>query len=155
MVAMNISPEIISLIDEIKNDKVHGASERARQAAKVLKVAAERSQADSAKAFLLEQRGVGKGLMSARPAMAPIFNIVSGLLSKITGRAGRMDLDSARRFTLSRVDEAVSSSLRATAQIAERGAELIGNGDRIMTHSYSSTVLAMLEAAFSKQRALK
>ncbi len=46
--AMNISPEIFCLIDEIKNDKVHGASELARQAAKVLKVAAERSQADSA-----------------------------------------------------------------------------------------------------------
>ena len=51
MVAMNISPEIVSLIDEIRNDKVHGASELARQAAKVLKVAAKRSQAGSAKAF--------------------------------------------------------------------------------------------------------
>ena len=31
MAAVNISPEIISLIDEIKGDKTHGASQLARQ----------------------------------------------------------------------------------------------------------------------------
>ncbi len=56
---MSITPEIISLIDEIKSDKTHGASELARQAVEVLKSAAERSQADSAHDFLLEQRDIG------------------------------------------------------------------------------------------------
>jgi len=152
MVAMSISPEITSLIDEIRNDKVHGASELARQAAKVLKVAAERSQADSAKAFLLEQGEVGERLMSARPAMAPIFNIVSGLLNKVAGKAEGMDLDSVRRFTVSKADEAISDSLWAIAQIARYGSGLIADGDKIITHSYSSTVVAMLEAAFTKHR---
>ncbi len=36
---MSISPEIVSLIEEIKNDRTHGASQLARQAAKVLKIA--------------------------------------------------------------------------------------------------------------------
>ena len=49
---MNISAEIITLIDEIRNDKTHGASELARQAAKVLKVAAERSRASNGPFFL-------------------------------------------------------------------------------------------------------
>jgi len=69
---MNISPEIISLIEEIRNDKVHGASQLARQAVNVLKLAAEQSRAGSAAEFLLELREVGERLMSARPAMAPI-----------------------------------------------------------------------------------
>ena len=56
MVAVSISPEIISLMDEIRNDKIHGASQLARQAVNVLKVAAERSQANSAKELLLEQK---------------------------------------------------------------------------------------------------
>lgn len=76
MLIMNISAEIISLIEEIKNDRTHGASQLARQAVKVLKVAAERSQEDSVEQFLQEQKEVGKRLMSARPAMAPVFNIV-------------------------------------------------------------------------------
>jgi ribose 1,5-bisphosphate isomerase len=155
MVAMSISPEIVSLIDEIRNDKVHGASELARQAAKVLKVAAEQSQADSAKAFLLEQREVGERLMSARPAMAPVFNIVNGLFNKVAGKAEGMDLDSVRRFTISTVEEAISDSLWAIAQIAQYGAGLIVDGDKIMTHSYSSTVVATLEAAFAKYRGIE
>jgi len=155
MLAMSISPEIVSLIDEIRNDKVHGASELARQAVKVLKVAAERSHADSAKAFLLEQGEVGERLMSARPAMAPVFNIVSGLLNKVAGKAEGMDLDSVRRFTISKVEEAISDSLWAIAQIAQYGAGLIAGGDKIITHSYSSTVVATLEAAFTKHRSIE
>ena len=77
MSVVNISPEIISLINEIKNDKIHGASQLARQAAKVLQIAAERSQAESLDEFLKEQKEVGAKLMSARPAMAPLFNIVN------------------------------------------------------------------------------
>ena len=152
MGTMNISPEITSLIDEIKNDRVHGASQLARQAVNVLKIAAERSQAGSAKAFLLEQEEIGEGLMSARPAMAPIFNIVSGLLKAISEKSTEMDLDSIKRLTISKADEAVTRSLQAVAQIAEHGSGLIADNDKIMTHSYSSTVVAALKRAFTKHR---
>ena len=62
MLIMNISPEIISLIEEIKNDRIHGASQLARQAVKVLKIAAERSQVDNVEQFLQEQKAVGERL---------------------------------------------------------------------------------------------
>ncbi len=152
MTDMNISPEIISLIDEIRNDKIHGASQLARQAVKVLKVAAERSQADTTEQFLLEQKEIGEKLMSTRPAMAPVFNIVSHLLGKISEKATEMGLDSIRRLTISKADEVVNGSLQAIAQIAQFGSELIADGDRIMTHSYSSTVAAVLKAAFTTHR---
>ncbi len=149
---MNITLELINLIEEIKNDRTHGASQLARQAVKVLKIAAERSQVDSVEQFLQEQKAVGERLMSARPAMAPIFNIINGLLNTIAGKATEMELDSIRRFTMSRADEAIKGSLEAIAQIAKYGSELIADGDRIMTHSYSSTVVAVLKAAFTKHR---
>ncbi len=149
---MNISPEIIGLIDEIRNDKVHGASQLARQAVNVLKVAVEHSQADSVKEFLLEQKEIGQRLMTVRPAMAPVFNIVSPLLSTIAGKSTEMDLNSIKRLTISKIDEVVTRSLQAIAQIAEYGSGLIADGDRIMTHSYSSTVEAALKKAFTKHR---
>jgi len=155
MSSMNISPEIISLIDEIRNDKIHGASQLARQAAEVLKITAERSQADSADEFWLEQRKVGERLMSARPAMAPVFNIVARLLKAISEKSVEMDLPSVRRFAISRADEIIAESRQAIAQIAQYGSELIAGGDRIMTHSYSSTVVAVLKEAFTKYRALE
>ena len=149
---MNISPEIISLIEEIRNDKTHGASQLARQAVDVLKIAAGHSRADTSGQFLQEQKEVGKRLMSARPAMAPVFNIVSSLLSTIAGKTTEVGLDSIRRLTISRIDEVIADSLRAIAQIAKHGSELVADGDRIMAHSYSSTVVAVLKEAFTKHR---
>jgi len=152
MTTMNISAETISLIDEIRNDKIHGASQLAQQAAKVLKIAAERSQADSVEQFLLEQKEIGQRLMSARPAMAPVFNIVSRLLGIIAERSTEMDLDSIKQLGIAKADEVIKDSLQAIAQIAEHGSRLISDGDKIMTHSYSSTVVAALKRAFAKHR---
>ncbi len=147
---VNISPEIISLIDEIRNDRIHGASQLARQAVNVLKIAAERSQAEGVDQFLLELKGVGERLMSARPAMAPVFNIVSRWLDATL--ATEREMDSIRHFAISAANELIESSLRAVVQIAKYGSELMANGDRIMTHSYSSTVVAVLKEAFTKHR---
>ena len=149
---VNISPEIISLIDEIRNDKTHGASQLARRAVEVLKIATEQSRAGSTKEFLLEQKGIGERLMSARPAMAPIFNIVSSLLKSILEKSTAMDLKSFKQFAISRADEVVKDSLQAVAQIAEYSSELIVDSDRIITHSYSSTIVPALKEAFTKHR---
>jgi len=150
MGTMSISPDIISLIDEIREDRTHGASQLARQAAGVLKVAAERSQAGSVDRFLREQKDIGKRLMSARPAMAPLFNIIAGLLGTMAEKAAGMDLDSIRHLAVYQAEEVISDSLQSVAQIAEFGSELIAGSDRIMTHSYSSTVVAVLKEAFAR-----
>jgi len=155
MVAVNIDPEIARFIDEIKNDKVHGASELARQTLNVLRIAAERSQADSAERFLLELKGVGEKLMAARPAMAPLFNIVSRWLNSVSEESKKADLALIKRLSISRTDELASDSLQAIARIAEYSSELITDGDKIMTHSYSSTVVEVLKKAFAKHRGIE
>ncbi len=149
---VNISPENISLIDEIKGDKTHGASQLARQAVKVLKLAAEHSRADSTGEFLLELKTVAERLMSARPAMAPIFNIVSRFLGAVSQVSPDEGLDSIKSLAISKADELASGSLQAIAQIVNYGSELIDDGDRIMTHSYSSTVVAVLKEAFARHK---
>jgi len=149
---MSISPEIISLIDEIRSDKTHGASQLARQAVGILKVAAGQSGANSVEQFLTEQKMLGERLMSVRPAMAPVFNMVAHLLNTIIGKAAEMDLDSVRQLTISEADEAANDSLQAIAWIAQYGSELIAEGGRVMTHSYSSTVVEMLKTAHTKSR---
>jgi ribose 1,5-bisphosphate isomerase len=149
---MKISPEIASLIDEIRNDRVHGASQLARQAVQVLKTAAEHSQAESVAQFLAEQRLVGNELMSARPAMAPVYNIVSRLLRAVSEKSAEMEVATVRQLTITKADEASNDSIQAIARIAEHGSELITDSDRIITHSYSSTVMEMLKVAHAKHR---
>jgi len=148
-----MSPEVIDLvIDEIKNDKAHGASQLAREAAQLLKDAARCSHAESTDQLLLEQREIGQRLMSVRPAMAPIYNIVSHLLNTISAKSAGMDLNSIKQLTISEVDSAVNASLQAIAHITRYGSELVFNGDIIIAHSYSSTVMAMLKAAADQKR---
>ncbi len=147
---MNINSEILKLIDSIKSDKTHGASQLARQAAEVLKTAAEHSRANNAKDFWREQKEIGERLMSARPAMAPVSNIVSGLLDLTGVEAEKADVESLRQRTIAKVDEVIGASLQSVARIAGHGSQLIADGDKIMTHSYSSTVVAALKEAFAK-----
>jgi translation initiation factor eIF-2B subunit delta len=152
MTSMNISPEIIGLIDEIKNDRTHGASQLARQAVEVFKFAAEHSQADSAEQFLGELEEVGEKLKAVRPTMAPIFNIASRFLDALSRFSPDEGLDIVKSLAIFQAAELISDSLQAVAQIVNFGSELIGDGDRIMTHSYSSTVVAVLKEAFDRDK---
>jgi translation initiation factor eIF-2B subunit delta len=142
---VSISHRVARLIDEIKNDKTQGASQLARQAVMVLKAAAEQSQADSAEQFLEELAGVGEGLKGARPAMAPIFNIVNRYLVALSPVSPAQGLDHLKGLAIAKADELARLSLQAIAEITSCGLGLIAEGDRIMTHSYSSTVTAVLE----------
>ena len=144
---MKISNKITRLIEEIKNDKTQGASQLARQAMAVLKVAAEHSQADSVEHFLEELKGVGEGLMTARPAMAPIFNIVNRYLGALSPVSPDQGVGYLKGLAVSKADELARVSLQAIAEITSCGLGLIAEGDKIMTHSYSSTVMAVLEEA--------
>jgi len=147
---MKTGPEVTSLIDEIRNDRVHGASQLARQSAQVLKTLAEQSQTESTNQFLMELREAGDELMSARPAMAPVSNIISRLLKAIPENSSGTDLSSLRQMTITKADEAINDSLQAVSRIARYGSELLTGGDTIMTHSYSSTVIEALKAAYSE-----
>ncbi len=149
MGAMDISPEIGRLIEEIRGDRIHGASQLARQAAGVLKHAAELSRAETVDQFLLELKQVGRELMAARPAMAPVFNTLHHWLSAISEKAAEKELVSIRHFAISKADELIEGSLQAVDQISGYAFELIAAGDVIMTHSYSSTVVAALKEAFA------
>jgi ribose 1,5-bisphosphate isomerase len=152
---MTISPEITNLINEIKNDRVHGASQLARQAALVLKIAAEQSHSASVVEFLAELSLVGTELMSVRPAMAPIYNMVNRLLKSVSVKAAKIELTTIRQLTITRADKAIKDSYQAVKRIARYGCNLITGSDIIITHSYSSTVMDTLKAAYAKYPKIK
>jgi eIF-2B alpha/beta/delta-like uncharacterized protein len=152
---VNISHKIARLTDEIRNDKTQGASQLARQAMAVLKVAAEHSQANSVEHFLKELKGVGKGLMEARPAMAPIFNIVNRYLVALSLVSPGQGVGYLKGLAVSKADELARVSLQAIAEITSCGLGLIAEGDKIMTHSYSSTVMAVLGEALAEGKRIE
>jgi len=144
---VNLDPKIIASIDAIRLNDSHGASQLARQAAGVLKLNAELSLAESAEDFLWEQRDIASRLIAARPAMAPVANIISRIVDAGSGKAAEMGLVELKRYAASQTDAAVKASLQAVADVVRHGAALISSGDRIATCSYSSAVMATLKEA--------
>jgi len=140
-----VNPDIARLINKVRDDRTHGAIELARQALGVLKTTAENSQAVTGEQFLGGLNEAGQELISARPTMTPIRNIVSRLLREISAKVPAGDVALLRELTISTVDEKIDESLKALTQIVAYGRELIAEGERIMTHSFSSTVVALLE----------
>jgi len=149
---MPVSAEVSRLVNEIRDDRSHGAIELARQALVVLKTAAKRSLAADVDRFLHEQRGVVQALALSRPSMAPVGNAASRLLEAVEEQAGQCDVKSLREFTAAKADETITDSLSAVAKIARNVLELIADGAVVMTHSYSSTVVAALHEASSARK---
>jgi len=60
-----------------------------------------------------------------------------------------------RSLAVAKAGEVAGDSLQAIARIAQHGSELIADGDKILTHSYSSTVMAVIKEASVKRKNFK
>jgi translation initiation factor eIF-2B subunit delta len=121
---MAMTPAVCDLVEAIRQDQRSGARALAARAAEALCAAApagKEAVADAAKA-----------LISAQPAMAPLYNLSQKALAAA-------DVEAACREFLSVMDV-------HAAAIARHAATLIPAGATVLTHSYSSTVVdALLE----------
>jgi translation initiation factor 2B subunit (eIF-2B alpha/beta/delta family) len=147
---MEIRPEILNMIEGIRSNNSHSASQLARLSTEVMRKTAESSRISDVSLFLKEQSEIGHRLIDTRPAMAPLYNMVSRLLEDTAAAAPEKDLPSLKCFAAQRAERLIEDSARAVARIAEYGAGLINEGDTVMTYSYSSTVIAVLKEASEK-----
>jgi translation initiation factor 2B subunit (eIF-2B alpha/beta/delta family) len=138
---MALSPVVTQQIEEIRQDKIHGASWLSRQAIGVMNLAIEKSEAKNKADFLEELKAVGKGLMEASPSMASITNCVSRFVYQVSRKSEiKKDLGSLKKLAHSKGNELIKDVEETFFKAAEQGAEVIGEGDRLMTCSYSSTI---------------
>jgi translation initiation factor 2B subunit (eIF-2B alpha/beta/delta family) len=122
---MAIPEEFQTRIDEIRKDRAGGAARLAVRAAAMLVQCAQ-----SAPEHVPE---VARGLAAAQPAMGPICNLVRRTLAA-------SDVAAA-------CHEFLEAMERGSSEVATRAAALIKDGAAVMTHSFSSTVLAACREA--------
>lgn len=149
MCPMTICPDIERMINEVRDDRTHGASELARMSLDVLRFAVSNIRTTDVTQFKTELAGISQRLMASRPSMAPVYNAVkqvSGAISKISDN----DLTAIRQTIIFYIDELIQTSVRAAAQIAQHIVDIVIDNDIILTHSYSSTVASALKAAYGK-----
>ena len=125
--------EIQSQIDEIRRDRASGAATLTLRAARLLIGCAENMPE--------EVPAIARALMAAQPAMGPVCNLAWRALSSpnVTG---------ACHGFLEWMEQ-------NAARVAETAAGLIKDGMTVMTHSFSSTVLAAFREASRRGRRFK
>ena len=152
---MDIRHEIEAQIEQIKNNTTDGASELARKTLLVMKAAAETSEFDTTQNFLLELKEVGKRLIATRRTMASIPNIITRYLREIIKENRKDDLEKTKQQAVSLAEDMYQDSMDAISKIVSFSAELIENNDVILTHSYSSTVIAAIIQIAGQKRGIK
>ncbi|HEX9107519.1 MAG TPA: hypothetical protein VF832_09835 [Longimicrobiales bacterium] len=135
--------EIRKLVEAIRADRESGAAEVARVCADAIGRSLAREQAPDAAAVRAELAALGRALIDAQPAMAPVRGVAAAAIAGATGA----DAAAARSGAAEAVAAYLHRLEKAPVEAGRRAAALLRPGARVLTLSRSSTVqAALLEA---------
>jgi len=136
----------IAIVDEIDNDRMNGASYLGRKAVEGIHTAVRDSTAKTNNDLFRDILMVATRLRHVQPTMASIRNTTGRLLHKI---------DSARQTSKSTIEyrtlieemahEEIFQNENAAELVSRNLRDIIAEKNRILTHSYSSTVKRAIE----------
>ena len=137
------------VIATIRADNTSGAAELARMAAIAVLEWIDQTASMPPHAWKKELLAFAPGLYMAQPAMAPLFNLVNAILLAVESTAVQEEPQACvRRAVQAFLEQSTHMNERMT--MATLG--LLPPGARILTFSYSSSVLAVLLEAHVRQR---
>jgi translation initiation factor 2B subunit (eIF-2B alpha/beta/delta family) len=139
-------------IEEIAKERTAGAHDVALRCAVHL-TALCRTASGGRDVDLLEKlTDVGIRLVRTKPAMAPIVNLVNGLLLRVQPVAlqGGADAEAVRKEAIHFLEAFQKSSRSALDRIGDRVVRLLEPGCTVLTLSASNTVARALEEAYHR-----
>jgi eIF-2B alpha/beta/delta-like uncharacterized protein len=131
--------QIDDQIRAIREDRLSGAQELARKGAQLLITLGEGSKAVSGEEFRRELLITGQALIRAQPSMALLVNLVNRSLFAVEEEMGLEEAKRALATTAQRYADQLERSVERIAQVAF---PLIPEGALVLTHSFSSAILA-------------
>lgn len=129
------------LLREIRADNRSGASEITEKAADCLIAFVDRFERRTREEFLKELHNLGREIIKAQPAMAPLFNLVNSVLLTAEGRE---DLEACKAGVKKGVRDYVKAVRKRWETITEFASPLVGEGSTILVHSHSATLCRIL-----------
>lgn len=136
--------EVEEIIRKIRKKEIAGADDTALASAKALTILAKRSKAKTVKKFRRETKSLSRRLVKARPSSSSLRNCVSYINREVEAMGGvkLVELRNAVEASASRFVEKINE---AKKKIGEIGSKRIMDGDVILTHGFSTTVLSVLK----------
>lgn len=135
-------------VEEIQQMQTHSSSVVAVKATRALSELLERDYAsvEDYERSLEQNAGV---LRRANPSHASLYNAVTNVVDAVVGEAD--SVAEAKELTAEAIDETVEEIEQGKRKAAERAAATFEDGETILTHDYSSTVLDAIETAVSQR----
>lgn len=153
---MNGLDEIQKKIEGIRSDRVHGASELAHTALVVLAEALQINRSESISDFVNQIDAYAGELVAARPTMVMIANCVNRCRRVFKQlQCDEQDLAHLKIRVRQAITDVIADIARERNQTIENGAALIHTNSVIMTCSYSSTVITVLQLAAGQGKSLQ
>lgn len=136
---------IDSILREIREDRTTPAVELVRRGVDAITLFTTHF-AGTPSVFFNELIRVSQILIDSRPSMAPFFHLANTLLLAAEGHEG---LEEMKESTKESIKSFVVHLQTSAEQISKIARGLIPEGARVLTHSYSSTVLkTLIDAKF-------
>lgn len=140
-------------VDDIRTMRVRGALDIAIAAVTALSLVAQ-SDAQDTKDLLKKLSAAGKKLKGARPTAVSLPNAVNYLIY-LAEKNKNLPLVEFRKKMVSETGLFVSEQEKALATIAGIGSNLIEDGDVILTHCNSDTVIEILKKAWDEGKKIE
>ena len=136
-------------LQAIISDRHRGAAELGRLALQAIADYSQICEQSDAESYVQEMLVFGLALKEARPSMATIINLVDSWCQWLENEFER-DPERLRSIALNTALDLVNQSNLAIDDIAQLAADLIPEDSVVLTHSYSSTVMACYKALAAK-----
>ncbi|MGH8066411.1 MAG: translation initiation factor eIF-2B [Candidatus Entotheonellia bacterium] len=138
-----------ALVDPIRADNTSGAAELARTAAMAVLGWIDQTASSPLPDWRAQLSAFASALCMAQPAMAPLFNLANTILLRLESAAAQEEVQPPVRRA---VQAFLEQGAHANRRLALETLGLLPRGARILTFSYSSSVLAVLLEAHARQR---
>lgn len=140
-------------VAEIRDMQTHSSSVVAVKAAEALRELLERDY-PSLEEYRRDLERNGRALKRAQPSHATLHTTQADIRRAVEA-ADPADVAAAKDATEQAIESVVEQVETGKREAAENAAELLRDGDVLLTHDYSSTVLEAIELAASEGRHLE
>jgi translation initiation factor 2B subunit (eIF-2B alpha/beta/delta family)/8-oxo-dGTP pyrophosphatase MutT (NUDIX family) len=147
---------VLRRVDDLAQDRLHGASLLGRQAIELLAEVASASEANSVEELFRDILLVASRLRKAQQGMATIGNLVGKLLREVElKRKSSGSVQEFRKLVRSLPEQAIAHATGASEDASRNSVAILPEEGRVLTHSYSSTVKRALELGMKSGRSLR
>jgi methylthioribose-1-phosphate isomerase len=152
---------LTDMAEAIRNMRVRGAPLLGASAAFGLAITAFNSRVSNSEALIEELESSGKTLKATRPTAVNLFWAIDRILEKVKDSSKK--LDEIKEIVIQEAQKIADEDVTANRAIGKLGAEIINNGDVILTHCNAGalatvdygTALGVIRAAWEQGKKIK